>query len=437
MFGALLLSLLSATSTTTLSAKEAVGLALRSAPTLVAQAYAEEQAHLARRQAELARVHLRVDAQVAELWAQSDLLSQRGEATGGALGLSNLQASLEVPLFSGFRVEAGIDRAAALEEASHHDRLAEAERIALSTVRAYWAVRRADLLLAVEAEALARLREAEVRAQARVAAGLASPAELARAEAGRRLEEALIVERRARRQEAEVALEGLIGSHLSARPTDPAELPPLPAALEPADVEGPARPELRAAQARRRAAEHGITEAESGYYPNLALSGLVQYGNNPVVAGAGARAVYASANPFAGLGADAQLGAIASINLFDTFTTTSRVAQAEAEAARQERLVAERARTLANERAAQRARLTRSHQVEAALVQAQATAAETTRLLARRYQDGAASLFELLEAELARIEVERRRAENLADGSLAGLELELAEGRLSALGGER
>lgn len=431
MLAQLFLSLLSETSTQSLGLAEAIRLGLRHAPAVEAGNFAIRQAELTQRRAELDRVRLRVDAQIAEVWARSDLTSSRGQASGGALGLSNLSANLEVPVFSGFRVESAIARTEALTEASGHELHSVEQATALSITRAYWAVRRAELLLSVEREAERRLKDAERRAVARAKSGLAPEAERARAEAGRRLQTAVVAERRAQRDELWTQLSTLLGHPVGQFPSDEVVLSPLPGALPTLIDEAlSARPELAAARARALAADHAISEARSGYYPNLSVSGLVQYGNNPLLAGAGARAVFAAANPFSGLGADVQLGAVLSINLFDTFSTTTQVAQAEAEAARLERLSAERAQRLVTEVEASYLRLARHHSVAAHLKEAHESAAESTQLLSRRYQDGDSTLFELLEAELARLEVERRQALNDADGTLAGFELAAARGRL-------
>ncbi|MBK6682990.1 MAG: TolC family protein [Deltaproteobacteria bacterium] len=431
MLAPLLLVLLSSTSTQSLGLAEAVRLGLAHAPAVEAGSLAIRQAELAQRRAALERVRLRVDAQVAELWARSDLTSSRGEASGGALGLSNLSANLEVPVFSGFRVESAIDRTQALFDASAHELHSIEQGTALAITRAYWAVRRAELLLAVELEAERRLVDAERRAIARSKTGLAPEAERARAEAGRRLQAAVVAERRAQQNEVWTQLSTLLGDPSDQFPSDQVMLLPLPGPLpELIDEALATRPELAAARARALAADHGIKEARSGYYPNLSVSGLVQYGNNPLLAGAGARAVFAAANPFAGLGADVQVGAVVSINLFDTFTTTTQVAQAEAEAARLERLSADRAQRLVTEVEGAYLRLARHHAVAAHLKEAHQSAAESTQLLSRRYRDGDSTLFELLEAELARLEIERRQALNDADGTLAGFELAAARGRL-------
>lgn len=431
MLAPLFLSLLCHTSTRSLGLTEAIGLGLAHAPAIDASALAIRQAELQQRRAELDRVRLRVDAQVAELWARSDLTSSRGEASGGALGLSNLSANLEVPVFSGFRVESAIARTEALTAASGHELHSIEQATALTITRAYWAVRRADLLLAVERESERRLADAERRASARAQSGLSPLAERARAEAGRQLQAAVVAERSAQRDELWAQLSTLLGQPAGPFPSDPVQLAPLPGPLpELIDEALSARPELAAARARAEAAEHGVVEARSGYYPNLSVSGLVQYGNNPLLAGAGARAVFAAANPFAGLGADVQVGAVVSINLFDTFNTTTQVAHAEAEAARLERLSAERAQRLVSEVESAYLRLARHHAVAAQLSLAHQSAVDSTRLLSRRYQDGESNLFELLEAELARLEIERRQALNDADGTLAGFELAAARGRL-------
>src|SRR5262245_20419530 len=99
----------SATSTLTLG--QAVELALRTDPQLGAAEVARERAELAVLRAQLDRFSFRIDAQIQELWAKSNIGGEQvdpsigDQPSDGGLGLSYAAANLTAPVFSGFRVE--------------------------------------------------------------------------------------------------------------------------------------------------------------------------------------------------------------------------------------------------------------------------------------------------------------------------------------------
>ena len=140
---ALLIAWLIATSPSTAPAQprkltlaEAVDLALQVDPQVAEARIGEDRTKLGVLRSQLDRVSLKVDGQLQELWAGSNIGGPRqcttaatsdptlctqagGQLVGaqqGGLGLLNVAANLNVPLFSGFRVSSNVARAKKLEE---------------------------------------------------------------------------------------------------------------------------------------------------------------------------------------------------------------------------------------------------------------------------------------------------------------------------------
>jgi outer membrane protein len=430
LFATLVAAAATATSTPTLTLEAAVAQAVRTSPAARGSEAARARAELAELRSQLDRFSLRVDAQLQEVWAKTSIGADRDEGFSGWLGLSNLSARVEVPIFSGFRVEANVARAQHLAEAAAEDLAAERRAAAVAAARAYWGVRKLAFLRDLQAQALTRLLGAEAIARARVEAGLAPPLDQNRAEARRRLQAVTLADLDGQRAEAEARLAVLLGlpgpvQLVEAAPTAAPVLVELQDLLRRAEA---LRPELKAARARLGAQEEAVRMALSEYYPQLGAYALLQYGNNPALAGAGSRAVFPSANPFSQLAGDVQVGLTLAVNLFDTLNTHTKVKDARLEAARLEAALARAAQGVEEEVRAARARVARYVVLAEALAEAEALARDNLKISLERYEGGDALLLELLDAELELLDVERRRADARAELALAAFELEAAVG---------
>ena len=420
-------------STVSLRLGDAVDMALRRAPTVRSARASHEQAELTTLRANLDRFVFRVDAQVQEIWAKTNI-GGSGGGFEGFLGLSNLAARLEVPVFSGFRVEANVAQAEHLERAAWLVVLGERRATALSAARAYWAVRKVNLLSRVNADAIRRLKGAEAATNARVDAGLAPPVDANRALARRRLQEAQYVDTRGQQRELERQLAVLLGIAapiaLIDEPVYDRGVPALEPLVERAYRE---RPELLEMAARIEAQHEAIRIALSDFYPQLGVFGLLQYGNNPSLAGAGNRAVLASANPFGGMVGDIQLGVQISLNVFDTLNTYTSVKSARIEAAR---LFEERGRIeqqVDTEVRTAHAKVMRLVQLVATLDGALEIANDNVQITETRYQDGEGLVLEVLEAQLELSNIERQRTDAVVELMTARAELDAAVGAAGAL----
>ncbi|MEO1335001.1 MAG: TolC family protein, partial [Myxococcota bacterium] len=154
-----------------------------------------------------------------------------------------------------------------------------------------------------------------------------------------------------------------------------------------------------------------------------------QYGNNPSLAGAGNRAVFASANPFGNLVGDVQLGVTASVNIFDTMNTWTSVKQARIE---RDRLTQERARIqqqVDTDVRTAHAKLRRLIRLIDGLDEARNIALDNVQITEARYQDGDALVLELLEAQLELFDIERQRTDAVVELMTARVEFDAAIGR--------
>ncbi len=433
---ALILLLLGAppseTATRTLTLDEAVELALGTDPTVGAARIVRDRSQLAVLRAQLDRFSLKVDAQLQELWTQSNIGGDQEGAFTGGLGLSNASASLNVPVFSGFRVESNVGRAEDLEDAADQDVRSQRKDVSLAVARAYWSVRKLGLLRDVQARALDRLRNAEQIARSRVRAGLASAIDENRASSRRLLQEVTLADLDGSLLEATAQLAVALGIDdrvtLIDEPRIPERLPP-PVDRLIDDALG-ARPEVLSAKKRFDAQRESVDIAASGYYPQLSVFGLFQYGNNPFLAGVGSRAVFASTNPFSNTAGDFQVGATLSINLFDTLNTYTAVKDAEYEQSRLAEEIRRVGRVVESDVRTARARVLHLHQVRSRLAPAEAVARDNVEIIQKRYENGEALVFELLDTEIELLDVERRIADTTSELQLAWLELDASLGSI-------
>lgn len=414
----------------TLTLGEAIDLAIAADPELAKSEIGHDRSRLTQLRAELDRFRFTVDAQLQELWTRANLGGDREGALEGGLGLSNVSANLTVPIFSGFRVESNIARADHLERAARYDVLDERRAIAISVARAYWAVRRIALLADVERGALDRIRNAERIAGARLRAGLSPPIDKSRVEARRLLAEDVIADLDGAGLEASERLAVLLDLPEEVVLVDLPRAPQPPSASldRLLSVAHEMRPEMKAARARVEAQHEAVRNELSAYYPSLSAYSLLQYGNNPSLAGAGSRAVFGSANPFEGMAGDFQVGAVLSINLFDTLNTHTSVKYARFEEARRSRECDQVQRGIDREVRVARARVQRFFARATHLKEAERVSRENVDVNRRRYESGEAMVFELLDSEIELKAVERQRAEVEAEWTVAGIELSAAIG---------
>lgn len=376
----------------------------------------EERARLAVLRANLERVRARVDLDVSALYGKNVLAPDYG----AMLPLASLEGSLSVPIFSGFRISADIARAEHLRDAAELDIDVVRRQVALAVAQVYWGERRLALLEEARAASAQRLAESEALVAARVRAGLAAGLDTNRAAARRARLEVERTTLASQRRQAREELRGLLGLDEEIELVD---APPPPASLEVVELLVQRaldnRPELLAAERRRRALDEEKRAVESAFWPQVGTNVLVQAGNNPSIAGAGNRAV-------AGLGLSLIAGVGVSLNLFDTWATTHAV---EDVAHRQRQLQADLRQELRDVETSVRlahAKVQSLGEERAALMQARDIVSDNVTILGRAYERGEVLLTELLDAQLELADAERQIVDVDARLALARVELDHA-----------
>jgi outer membrane protein len=453
--------------TRALTLAEAVELAMRVEPNLAEAHIAEERSRLAVLRAQLDRVSLKIDGSVSELFNKANIggptvyncaITVAGFSTtintdpdtcqsmGGAsspapgnvqspqqgIGTFSLQANLNVPLFSGLRVESNVKRAHVLKEAATVGIRQARRDLALSVARAYWSVRRLALLIDVERTSLDRIREAEAVTDGRVKAGLAPPIDRNRAILRRLNVEAQLADLAGQLREATVQLGVTLGITdelvLTDSPSFPDSAPPDAAALIEDARTG--RPEIAQARLQADAQHQAVKIAMSGFYPQLNAFGLFQLTNNAYNPVSGARSLSSVTNPFSDIAGNLTLGVTLSMNFFDTLNTWTSSRDARYEEAR---LIEEKRRAVrivdADVRTAH-ARVIHLYGRRAPLAAARDVASDNLKILEGRYKNGDALVIEYLDGQNDLITAEQQLVDVTAQLQQAWLELEASLGKV-------
>lgn len=415
--------------------EEAIDIAV-GADALVSSAASDvERARLAVLRANLERVQASVDASVQEVYDKGNLFGPDPPGSPDILlGLSSLEARVDVPIFSGFRVEAGIARAELLAAASGDDVEDARRRASVAVARAYWSERRLALLVDAQARADERLSESERLVRARVGAGLAAGLDINRALSRRASLDVQRAQLAGELADARTRLAVLLG--------DPALVPsdaPPPADADVAAADAlvqaafDARPELAAAEKRLAALAEEKRIVQAAYWPQLGAGALAQLGNNPAVAGAGNRSVSAQAIPFLGIVGDVQLGVGVSLNLFDTWATSHGVQDVDLRRSGAHEQLRALRRDIELDVRGQHARLVGLVGQRHALVTSRSVVEDNDGILQRAYQRGEVPLTEVLDAQLELADAERAIVDLDAQLALARAELALSVGGKRAL----
>lgn len=401
-------------------------------PLLEARDAARERTRLLALQAQLDRVAVSVDASLQEVYNRTDPLQGHGNGGAQLLGLSNTSASVAIPLFAGFGITSQVERAQAFERAADADIQDQRNQTALAAARVWWSLWRADALLLSLGASMGHLDQAEGIVAGQARAGLVSAVDVHRTAARRaqlQAERAGLLGLRAQAAEQLAVLLQLGGR--ACRPGRPTAGPGEFDISSFKDLSNRAheqRPDVIAARARLAALAAEVRLAQAAYWPRLSVGALGQVGNNPTVAGAGARSVLGTADPFSGMSANLQAGVTLSVNLLDGGTTTIRVLEAQ----QRERMAQAELRALV--RAIEAHVRTRSRAVEAlhqqrqALLHAQQLFEDSAAILRAAHARGEASLFELLDTEVELQGLARQCRDVEAQLAVAHLELAAAVG---------
>jgi len=205
----------------------------------------------------------------------------------------SLRLSVQQPLFTGFRLEAGTELARMLERSAGQDLEKDRSEFIFAVKSAYWGLVRARGFDAVVGENVRQVREHLKDVRAFFDQGLLTRNEVLRTELQLSNAELLAIDARNAAEVARTSLNTLIGlsvetdlelttsveSLASRAPDEGAGEDPL-AARSLIDRALAARPELKSAEFRIKASEAGLKAARAGFYPQVSLAGNV-YGLRP------------------------------------------------------------------------------------------------------------------------------------------------------------
>jgi outer membrane protein TolC len=336
----------------------------------------------------------------------------------------NLRLSVQQPLFTGFRLEAGAESARLLEGASAADLAKDRAELVYAVKNAYWGLAKALEVEAVVRENVRQVAEHLKDVRAFFEQGLLVRNEVLRAELQLSNAELMAIDARDGVEVARTALASLTGLPLDAEiePTTTAESQAArgpeapPEALIDRALQD--RPELRAADLRVRASEAGLKVARAGFYPQVALAGNYYY-LRP-------NARYMPAlDKFKGTW---DVGLAVSFDLWNWGQTKRQAEQAKAQAAQ-----ARDARTLLEDQAVlevtqSRLALARAREKTVVAAAAVVQADENLRLVRERFRQGVALNTEVLDAEVFLLQARLARTQAGIDHVLAQARLEKALG---------
>lgn len=344
----------------------------------------------------------------------------------------NLRLSVQQPVFTGFRLEAGAEAARMAEKSAGLDLAKDRSELVFAIKSAYWGLSRALQYEAALAETIGQVREHLKDVRAFFDQGLLVKNEVLRAELQLSSAELMAIDARNAVEVARTALLNLIGLPVDAgielATSAESQAGGVPAAGAPDD--GPAaakalldtalagRPELKAAAFRIKASEAGLKAAKSGWYPQVSLAGNYYY-MRP-------NARYLPAlDRFKGTW---DIGLAVSFDVWNWGQTRSQADQARAQLAQ-----ARDARDLLEDQAVLEVTQSRLALVQAGRKIAVAAAAvaqadENLRLVRDRFRQGVAVNADVLDAEVFLLQARTAKVQAAIDLVLAQARLEKALG---------
>ncbi|HYA48524.1 MAG TPA: TolC family protein [Burkholderiales bacterium] len=344
----------------------------------------------------------------------------------------NLRLSVQQPLFTGFRLEAGTESARMLERSSSLDLEKDRSEFIFAVKGAYWGLARAREFETVIQEDIRQVQEHLNDVRAFFDQGLLTRNEVLRAEIQLSNAEIMAIDARNAVEVTQTSLTNLIGLPISTEVELTTSAESLASRLPEADeAAGPAaspsllatalanRPELKSAAFRVKASEAGVKAAKAGWYPQVALAGNYYYLRpNP--------RLMPAQNKFYGTW---DIGVVLSFDVWNWGLTKSQTEQARAQLAQ-----ARDARKLLEDQAVlevTETRLALGHAREKLKVAGQAVgqADENLRIVRDKFRQGVALNTDVLDAEVFLVQAKMARTQAAIDLVLAQARLEKALGR--------
>lgn len=412
--------------TSTLPLARAITDTLASSPELRQAGLDLDRANVGLAGARAERLTYSADINLADGYGASGLFGATSP-TLGQVPVLNATLAARVPLFSGFRVEREIDRASAGVVAGHAQLDQARQTLVWNVTEAYWLARRAELHEAIAADATTRARQARDIVQAARKIGRASEGEVDSAEVTALDQEGEWLRAQDDRQVARDRLASLLQRDLTGvkleDPTPGGSTPTEDAAIQLALAH---RPDVRLARAQLAANQAAVASAAADRWPQLALEGAYQHGNNPYDPAAQSHIVLDR------LTGDAYARLNLTYHLFDQGTVGRNIEarSLEARSAEQALLAAERTAHLEVKQAL--ARLAGARRRVALGERSVAVATRSVAYLENRFRFGYALITELNEARQNLVTANMQRTDAQIDAALARSALARATGTLEA-----
>jgi outer membrane protein len=344
----------------------------------------------------------------------------------------NLRLSVQQPVFTGFRLEAGAESARMLEKSAGLDLAKDRSELVFAVKGAYWGLARAREYEAVVGETIGQVREHLKDVRAFFDQGLLVRNEVLRAEIQLSNAELLAIDARNAVEIAQTSLLNLIGLPvdteitLSTSADSQVSRGPVPAdsgddaaagrTLLDAALAG--RPEIKSAEFRIKATEAGLKAAKAGWYPQVSLAGNYYY-LRP-------NSRYLPAlDKFKGTW---DVGIAVSFDVWNWGQTRNQAEQAKAQLAQ-----AKDARDLLEDQAVLevtqcRLALTQARRKIEVAAAAVGQADENLRLVRERFRQGVALNADVLDAEVFLLQAKTTKVQAAIDLVLAQARLEKALG---------
>jgi outer membrane protein len=344
----------------------------------------------------------------------------------------NLRLSVQQPLFTGFRLEAGTESARMLERSAGLDLDKDRAEFVFAVKSAYWGLARAREVASVIGETIGQVREHLKDVRAFFDQGLLTKNEVLRAELQLSNAELAAIDARNALEVARTALMSLIGlpvdsdvelttsaeSQVSRVPDPASARDDAAAAKALLDTALAGRPEIKSAEFRIKASEAGLKAARAGWYPQVSLTGNYYYLRpNP--------RFLPALDRFKGTW---DVGIAVSLDIWNWGQTKSQAEQAKAQLAQ-----ARDTRQLLEDQAVlevTQSRLALARAVEKIRVAAAAVgqADENLRMVRERFRQGVALNADVLDAEVFLLQAKTARVQAAIDLVLAQARLEKALG---------
>lgn len=345
----------------------------------------------------------------------------------------NLMLSVQQPVFTGFRLEAGTELARMIERSSAQDLEKDRSEFIFAVKNAYWGLARAREFEAVIGENIRQVGEHLKDVRAFFDQGLLTKNEVLRSELQLSNTQIMAIDARNAVEVARTSLNSLIGlpittdlelttsaeSLASRAPEAEGAAPGGTAAQALLDTALANRPELKSADFRIKASEAGVKAARAGWYPQVALAANYYY-LRP-----NARLMPAQ-DKFYGTW---DVGVAVSLDVWNWGLTRSQTEQARSQLAQ-----ARDARKLLEDQAVlevtqSRLALTQAREKLKVAGQAVAQADENLRLVRDRFRQGVALNADVLDAEVFLLQAKMVRTQAAIDLVLAQARLEKALGQ--------